>query len=160
MVKVKGKMSHTADTSAFGCRTMSSNCSDSWLRYNQGATPGGFAFPTRNSWYPLYRPRRDERLGEPRPGFEPTTTKSRNRPRQGSNTQPRDPESNALTLTQPGRRGKRTKIKRYKMYNPIGIPSIWLIRQQSMSNPKNNFNILGKFWDKVKIQQLRSEINK
>ena len=33
-------------------------------------------FPTRNSWYPLYRPRRDERLGESRPGLEPTTTKS------------------------------------------------------------------------------------
>ena len=38
-------MSHTADTSAFGCRTMSSNCSISWMRYNQGATPGGFTFP-------------------------------------------------------------------------------------------------------------------
>ncbi len=82
---------------------MSSNCSVSWLRYNQGATPGGFAFPTRNSWYPLYRPRRDEGLGEPRPGLEPTTTKSRVRPRLGSPPQPRDPESNALTLTLPGR---------------------------------------------------------
>ena len=98
-VKVKGKRSHTADTSAFGRRTLSSNCSVSWLRYNQGATPGGFTFPTRNSWYPLYRPRRDARLGEPRPGLELTTTKSSVRPLLGSNPQPRDPESNALRLT-------------------------------------------------------------
>ncbi len=62
--------------------------------------------PGRHSWRLhisheklVYRPRRDERLGEPRPGFEPTTTKSRIRPRLGSNPQPRDPESNALTLT-------------------------------------------------------------
>ena len=97
--QVKGKRSHTADTSAFGCRTMSSNCSVSWLRYNQRATPGGFAFPTRNSWYPLYRLRRDERLGEPRPGFE--TTKSRVRPPTGIEPSTPRSQSNALRLTLP-----------------------------------------------------------
>ena len=99
---VKCKMSHTADTSAFGRSTVSSNCC-----FMAALHPGRHSWRlhilTRNSWYPLYRPRRDERLCVPRPGLEPTTTKLGVRPRLGSNPQTRDSKSNALTLTLPGR---------------------------------------------------------
>ncbi len=100
-VKIKGK--RYSRHLGFGCRRMPSNCSVSRLQYNQGATPGGFTFPTRrgNSWYPFYRPR---------PGLEPTTTKSLNRPLLESNPRPRDLESNALLLTLPAATINRSAV--------------------------------------------------